>query len=132
MDEALNYVERHGTRGERKIARALAGYGVRFEYEHPVAVIDRGRIRIWYPDFVLPHYSIAIEYAGVEGNADYARGIEHRKEVFEASGFPYLVITPSDFSADWPKRLLTDIHNLLAERLRQYEAQALDVEPARE
>jgi len=37
--------------GEEQIARLLDRYGTSYQYEYPVAVVDRGKTRIWYPDF---------------------------------------------------------------------------------
>ena len=122
LDAALDRVERYGSAGEKQIARALAGYGVRFLYEHPVAVIDRGKVRLWYPDVLLTDYGIAIEYLGIEHDEDYSRGAEHREAVFQDAGIPYLTIRPSDLRGEWPKRFLERIHGLLEERLARFEA----------
>jgi hypothetical protein len=121
LDAALDRVERFGSAGEKQIARALAGYGVRFLYEHPVAVVDRGRIRLWYPDFLLPDYSITLEYLGMEHHNDYTPGAERRKAVFEEAGIPYLTVQKSDLHGPWPQRLLERIHGVLEERLERFE-----------
>ena len=121
LDAALDRVERYGSAGEKQIARALAGYGVRFLYEHPVAVVDRGRIRLWYPDMWLPDYCVALEYLGMEHDEDYSRGAEHREAVFGEAGIPYLTIRPSDLRGNWPKPFLDRIHGLLEERLARFE-----------
>jgi hypothetical protein len=122
LDAALDRVERYGSAGERQIARMLAGYGVRFLYEHPVAVVDRGKVRLWYPDWWLPDYCIAMEYIGIEEDGDYSRGAARRKSVFEQAGIPYLTIRKSELHGNWPKRILADIHATLVERLAQFEA----------
>jgi len=46
LEAALKRVERYGSAGEEQIARAPAVYELRFLYEHPVAVVDRGKVRI--------------------------------------------------------------------------------------
>lgn len=122
LDAALERVERYGSSGERQIARALAGHGVRFLYEHPVAVVDRGKVRVWYPDLWLPDYCIAMEYVGIKDDADYSRRTAHRKAIFEEAGIPYLMIAKSDLHGNWPKRILADIHATLVERLDRFEA----------
>ncbi|MCC6487749.1 MAG: hypothetical protein IT364_09635 [Candidatus Hydrogenedentes bacterium] len=121
LDAALDRVERFGSAGEKQIARALAGYNVRFLYEHPVAVVDRGRIRLWYPDFWLPNYCIALEYVGIEHHNEYTPGAERRKAVFEEAGIPYMTVQKSDLHGPWPKRILEQIHGVLEERLERFE-----------
>ncbi len=33
--------------------------------EMPLAIVDRGKTKIWYPDFRLPEYGMIIEYFGI-------------------------------------------------------------------
>lgn len=54
--------------GERQIARLLERCGIDYRYEYPLAVIERGKVRILYPDFLLPEYGVVLEYAGVENS----------------------------------------------------------------
>jgi len=42
------------SRGEVQIARFLDRNKLTYRYEHPLAVLDKGKTRIWYPDFLLP------------------------------------------------------------------------------
>jgi hypothetical protein len=49
------------SKGEYQIARFLERNQIRYQYEHPLAVVDRGRVRIWYPDFQLPEYGLILE-----------------------------------------------------------------------
>ena len=51
--------------GEIQIARFLEKNKIAHQYEHPLAVVDHGKTKIWYPDFSLPHYGMIIEYFGV-------------------------------------------------------------------
>jgi len=41
------------SRGEEQIARFLERNGIAYQYEYPLAVIDQGKTRIYYPDFRL-------------------------------------------------------------------------------
>ena len=125
-------VEQHGSAGEKQLARMLEHYQVRFFNEHPVAVLDRGKVRVWYCDFWLPDYSVAIEYAGVTGNRDYDAGIAHKKAVYDASGVPCLFVHAHDLHGHWPKRLMKNIHHLLTERLATFDSLETRIFRARE
>ena len=35
--------------GEQRIAGVLDQYGIRYQYERPIVVIDRSKERLWYP-----------------------------------------------------------------------------------
>ena len=59
--------------GEIQISRFLRRNDVGYYYEHPMAVIDDGGTRIWYPDFYLYEYGMIIEYFGMNGNGQYIR-----------------------------------------------------------
>jgi hypothetical protein len=41
--------ERFRSWGETQIARCLNRYGIRYLYEHPLAVVDEGKTKIWHP-----------------------------------------------------------------------------------
>jgi hypothetical protein len=43
---------------ELQIARLLEQNSIAYKYEHPMAVVDRGKTKIWYPDFYLPEYGM--------------------------------------------------------------------------
>ena len=67
------------SRGERAIAEILTKYNLVFVYEHPLLIKeqkenDSEKLRIWYPDFWLPKYSIVIEFFGMEGDKNYDEG----------------------------------------------------------
>ena len=40
---------RYRSDGERKIGEYLKDRGIDFTYEKPVAVVDSGKTKIWYP-----------------------------------------------------------------------------------
>ena len=58
-----NEANGHGfkSRGEVQIARFLDRNSILYNYEQPLAVVDQGKTRVWYPDFQLPEYSMIIE-----------------------------------------------------------------------
>ena len=45
------------SRGEAQIGRLLDRFGIPFFYEQPTLICDRGRHRVWRPDFTLPTYN---------------------------------------------------------------------------
>ncbi len=45
------------SRGEIQVGCLLDRYNIPFFYEQPTLIYDRGRHRIWRPDFTLPTYS---------------------------------------------------------------------------
>ena len=122
LEDGLSEVERSGSAGEKQIARMLSSYGVRFFYEHPAAVIDRGKVRVWYPDFWLPDFGMAIEYNGVVQDSDYADGVKHKKVVYEAAGVSCLYLDPDSLRGYWPNQIMGQIHNCLVERLAKFES----------
>ena len=80
-------------------------------------MVDDGKVRIWYPDFELPHYGMLIEYFGMSDDPAYAAGIERKKAVYEANGLTALLLTPEAFRGDWPSRILDRIEGVLIDRV---------------
>ena len=99
------------SRGEAQVGRLLDRYGVPFFYELPTVVVDRGRHRLWHPDFTLPHQDgPVVEYAGMMDVPDYAQGIQHKKQVYAANKIPAVFVYPEDLSGpDWPQCIMTEI-----------------------
>jgi len=95
------------SRGESQVGRFLDRYGIPFSYEQPLIVYDRGRHRIWHPDFTLPTYQgLIMEYAGMPEIDDYMTGIRHKEHTYKANGIPALFVYPFDLKGpDWPGRL---------------------------
>ena len=122
LEPGLDEVEARGSRGEKQIARMLTRYGVRYVYEHPVAVLDRGRVRIWYPDLWLPDYGIVIEYAGSRADKGYVEGIEHKKAVYEEAGFPAIFLDGGSLSGGWPRKVIEKIGDIVKGRARRFES----------
>ncbi len=102
------------SRGEIQVGRLLDLYGIPFFYEQPTLIYDRGRHRLWRPDFTLPTYNgLVIEYAGMMDIPDYAVGIKHKKMAYEANGIPAVFVYPEDLrGSDWPRRLYERIERV--------------------
>ena len=103
--------------GERQIALLLERLGIPYRYEYPLAILDRGKVRLWYPDFVLPEYGIVLEYAGMEGNGLYDSALRHKKDVYAELGLSVIYVEPETFRGFWPRKLAEGIESVLAERL---------------
>ena len=64
---------RYPSKGEAQVGGLLDRHGIPFFYEQPTLVYDRGRYRVWHPDFTLPGYDLIVEYAGQRALAGYRR-----------------------------------------------------------
>lgn len=107
--------------GERQIAWLLKSRGIRFHYEHPLAVVDRGKTRIWYPDFFLPEYGMVIEYIGMTGDSHYQKGVERKRDCYQAMGLPAILLDKEYFTGYWPGRLFSQIEDKLAHALSRFQ-----------
>jgi len=93
------------SRGEAQVGRMLDRYGIPFFYENPLILHDRGRYRIWHPDFTLPSYgNLIVEYAGMPDRPDYMAGIRHKEAAYHRNDIPALFVYPQDLTgAVWPQ-----------------------------
>jgi hypothetical protein len=98
----------------------LGRHGIGCLYEAPVAVVDRGKIRVWYPDFRLPDYGILIEYEGRCGDPAYMAAAARKVQVYRDNGLAVVSVTPKDLTGDWPNRLLDRIERVLVERVERF------------
>lgn len=108
--------------GETQIARMLDRHSITYLYEHPVAVIDDGKTRIWYPDFQLHGQGILIEYCGRYRDPHYAEGMARKRAVYAGNGLTALMYTPELFRGDWSRRVLDQIERVHADRLAPLQA----------
>ena len=107
--------------GERRIAGFLEQLGIPFEYEKPLAVVDAGKTKIWYPDFTLVDYGmILVEYFGVGGSEDYERRTRQKLGVYEANRIDVIPVYPQDFKRDWKGRLMADTYGILERRIQDF------------
>lgn len=111
---------RYKSKGESKIASYLEKRNFDFTYEKPVAVIDSGKTKIWYPDFYLDNYHILIEYLGMNSNPHYARLNRHKREVYRQNRFDVVEIYPDDFTGNWQRTIDDGIYNTLEDRLSDF------------
>jgi hypothetical protein len=76
-------------------------------------VLDRGRYRLWHPDFTLPQYDwMVVEYAGMPDVPDYAAGIRHKQEVYRINGIPAFFLYPRDLQGPaWPERIVERLYD---------------------
>ena len=106
--------------GEEQIARLLDRNRVTYQYEYPVAVVDRGKTRIYYPDFRLPEYGLVIEYFGINGDSSYDERRRHKIEVYKKAGINGLFLTRDSLRGDWPDKIMGQIEDMLKNRLERF------------
>lgn len=78
---------------EKQIAEILDKNGIKFHYEFPIAVIDKEKTKIWYPDFYLYEFGIIIEFFGLyNSNKNYKKNAQHKKNVYKKLGFELIPV----------------------------------------
>lgn len=118
LEERLRKLEPpYKSKGEAQIGRMLDRYGLPFFYEQSLLVRDRGRERIWHPDFTVPDLAgLILEYAGMPDKPTYRAGIRHKKRVYKQNVIPALFIFPADLQGpDWPVEIYHRIQALYRE-----------------
>lgn len=113
-------VQGRKSRGEVQIERLLDRNGIAYKYEYPLAVIDRGKTRIWYPDFYLPEYAMIIEYFGVNGDSGYNERTKHKVDVYKKAGIEGIFLNESSFKGDWPGKIIGRVEDILKNRLDRF------------
>ena len=108
------------SKAEIQIARLLDREGIAFWYEHPLAVVDHGKTKVWYSDFTLSEYGMIIEYFGMNGDPGYRKRSEHKTEVYRENGIEGVFLTEESFKGDWPARVLGQIEGILQGRLDRF------------
>jgi hypothetical protein len=118
--EEGNETPAYRSKAEVQIARLLDREGIGYRYEQPLAVLDRDRTRIWYPDFYLPEYGMIIEYFGMNDDPGYRQRTEHKLAVYRQSGIEGVFLTEASLRGDWPARILGQIESVLQERMERF------------
>ncbi len=113
------------------MARMLRRHGIRYRYEQPLAVVDRDKVRIWYPDLWLPDHAVAVDYAGLMDRPDYARGMAYRHRVYHENGISHVVVQPDDMTGFWPLKILDRIASEAEARLAKVHELRADMERMR-
>ena len=111
-DQLAPHEPPYRSRGEAQVGRLLDRYNLPFYYEQPTLIYDRGRYRVWRPDFTVPSLnSLVIEYAGMPDVPDYMAGIRHKQGVYRANEIPALFVYPEQLQGqNWPERLMQRIY----------------------
>ena len=99
------------SRGEAQVGRLLDRYGIPFFYEMPTVIYDRGRFRVWHPDFTLPTYgNLIVEYAGMPDRPAYMDGVRHKQQAYRNNEVPALFLYPKDLQGrSWPRQVAQKI-----------------------
>jgi len=108
--------------GEEQIARFLDRHGFNYHYEYPLALIDRGMVRLYYPDFQLPELGMIIEYFGVNGNPRYDEQVKHKMGIYRQVGIEGLFLNRDSLRGNWPNRILGQMEDILQNRLSKFDA----------
>jgi hypothetical protein len=110
-DRLGNLEPPYRSRGEAQVGRLLDRYGIPFFYEQPLLVLDRGRYRVWHPDFSLPHHDgLIVEYAGMPDVPAYMAGVRHKERAYDYNGVPALFLYPTDLTGPrWPEKVIERI-----------------------
>jgi len=108
------------SRAEVRIAAVLDQEGIAYRYEHPLAVVDQGKTRIWYPDFYLPEYGMILEYFGVHGDVGYDRRTGHKMKVYETTGLEGVFLNEDMLRRHGPTGITRQIEGVLQQRLRRF------------
>jgi hypothetical protein len=108
------------SKAEVQIARLLDREGIGYRYEHPLAVVDRGKTKIWYVDFTLPGYGMILEYFGMLRDPGYAERTRHKMEVYRLNGIDGLFLTEESMRGDWPARIISGIEGILKGRVNRF------------
>lgn len=107
--------------GEEQIARLLDRNGICFQYEYPLALVDDGKTRIYYPDFRLPEYGgMIIEYLGMNGDHAYDQQSRHKVNLYHQAGIEAIMLKRESLKGDWPSKIIGQIEDVLKNRLAQF------------
>lgn len=105
---------------EKQLALFLERHKIAYQYEYPLALVDSGRVRLYYPDFRLPQYGLIMEYFGMVGNPSYDEQVRHKLAVYRDAGIEGIFLTPESLRGYWPDRLWQQIDDHLKNRLEGF------------
>jgi hypothetical protein len=109
------------SKGEREIGEFLKRQQIAYQYEYPLAVVDRGKTKIWYPDFRLPEYGMIMEYFGMNGDSSYNQQMAHKMEVYIEAGINGIYLTESTMKGPWQEMVIERIEQTLEGKLRKIQ-----------
>ncbi|MDP2628773.1 MAG: hypothetical protein Q8P15_02665 [Nanoarchaeota archaeon] len=119
-------MDKYKSQGEEVIAEILTKYHIDFVYEYPLLIKeqkenDTEKLRIWYPDFWLPKYSIIIEYFGMDDNPSYHKGKQAKWDAYKKLDMDCIPVYPKTIQGDLKSYLLINIKKLINEKVRHFE-----------
>ena len=110
------------SKGEEKIANFFDKNNIKYLYEFPLAVLDDGKLKIWYPDFRLPEYGIVLEYLGMSKDNTYEKTTKHKKKVYCLNQLEVIFFEYKDFdNSNWNNMLLNQIGNIVSTRFGKFQ-----------
>jgi hypothetical protein len=114
------------SQGEEAIAEILTKYNIDFVYEYPLLIKeqkedDTEKLRIWYPDFWLPKYSIIIEYFGMDGNPAYHKGKQAKWDAYKKLDIDCIPVYPKTIQGNLKSYLLINISKLINDKVRHFK-----------
>ncbi|HEY1031605.1 MAG TPA: hypothetical protein VGD89_07520 [Flavipsychrobacter sp.] len=96
------------TRAEKMVGEFLDEVKLYWEYEQAVYLLDdKGRPRVWTPDYYLPELGFYIEVVGDGENPNYS----WRKSIYDKNRIPIIFIYPYEHR-DWQQFLVESMHLL--------------------
>ena len=80
----------------------------------PTVIYDRGKYRVWHPDFTLPTYgNLIVEYAGMPDRPAYMDGVRHKQQAYSNNRAAALFLYPRDLRGrSWPSCALQRIRSI--------------------
>jgi len=97
---------------EREVAGYLKELGLYWNFESPIFVYDeKGRPRVWTPDFYIPKLGMHIE---VWGSAE--RDYSYRERIYKMNGYNVIFVHAYKRQKDWKRFLVKRIIELEEQR----------------
>lgn len=111
------------SKGERDIARFLDRQNIAYQYEYPLAIIDRGKTKVWYPDFRLPEYNMIVEYFGMNGDRAYNEQMAYKMKAYKEAGIDGIYLLDSTMRGPWQQMVTEKIEQSLEGKLNKIRRQ---------
>lgn len=122
IDNIVDPRNDYKSKAEIKVANILRRNYEQVEYEKPLFLTDRGRERIWYPDFTVctPYIDdLIVEYAGLMQYEEYAQGIRHKANTYSRNDLQAVFLYPEEvFGKDYEQKI---IYKILEAAVRLYD-----------
>lgn len=109
------------SKGERKIAGFLGEQKIAYQYEYPLAIVNMGKTKIWYPDFSLPEYGMIIEYFGMNGNSSYNDQMAYKIRAYNDAGINGIYLVNSSMNGPWQEMIVNRIQQIIEGRLKKIQ-----------